>query len=125
MLERLGRLPVVPRVLLAASAMALATIIDLAFVVRTSPWRPEVLVAAALGALAAWPFAWRARSRVDKVALAAAILAFAAAMLWARMTGRLVSSFAFLVSVIVLSLPVQRARGFMEPRDASDRMSPE
>jgi hypothetical protein len=115
MIERFGRLPVPVRVGLAAAAMALFAAADLALVVRTSPWRADVLVAAALGALAAWPFRWRARSRAEKIALTSAIAVFAAVMVWARVTGRIASSFAFVFSVIVLSLPVQRARGRSDP----------
>lgn len=111
MLEALGRLPVAARVALAALVMGAATAADLAWIVKTSPVRVDVVVAAALGALAAWPFPWRARTPLQRGALVAGILAFGAAMVWARLTGRIVSSFAFIFSVILLSLPVQRARG--------------
>lgn len=118
MIERLGRLPVPLRIAAAALAMGLATVADLAFFVKTSPMRVDVAIAVALGALAAWPFAWRARTPIEKGALIGGIAAFGAAMVWARVTGHIASSFAFIFSVILLSLPIQRARGFMEPRQA-------
>lgn len=105
------RLPVPLRIAAAALAMGGATAADLAFFVKTSPLRIDVVVATLLGAFAAWPFAWRARTRIERGALMAGILAFGAVMLWARLTGHIVSSFAFIFSVILLSLPVQRARG--------------
>jgi hypothetical protein len=117
-IERLGRLPVPLRIAAAALAMGLATAADLTFFVKTSPVRIDVAIAAALGALAAWPFAWRARTRVEKGGLMVGIAAFAAAMVWARLTGHIASPFAFVFSVVLLSLPVQRARGSMEPREA-------
>jgi hypothetical protein len=119
-IERFGRLPVPLRIAAVALAMGLATVADLALFVKTSPWRIDVAIAAALGALAAWPFAWRARTPVQKGLLIAAIASFGGAMVWARVTGHVVSSFAFVFSVVLLSLPVQRARGFMEPRHAPD-----
>jgi hypothetical protein len=115
-IERFGRLPVPVRVALAAAGMALATLLDLTYIAKTSPWRIDVAIAAALGALAAWPFEWRARTRAQKTALIGVIAAFGAAMVWARLTGRINSSFAFLFSVLVLSVPVQRARGHREVR---------
>lgn len=119
MIERFGRLPVPLRIAAAALAMGLATAADLALFVKTSPLRIDVAIAASLGAIAAWPFAWRARTRIQKGALIGVIAAFGAAMVWARVTGRIVSSFAFVFSVVLLSLPVQRARGFMEPRQTA------
>ena len=119
MIERFRRLPVPVRIALAAAGMALATVLDLAYIAKTSPWRVDVAISAVLGALAAWPFAWRARTRAQKAALIAAIAAFGVAMVWARVTGRIHSSFAFLFSVLVLSISVQRARGHLEPSATS------
>lgn len=116
MIERFGRLPVPVRVVLAAAGMALATLADLTYIAKTSPWRIDVAIAAALGALAAWPFTWRARTREQKAALIGVIAVFGAAMVWARLTGRIHSSFAFLFSVLLLSVSVQRARGHKEVR---------
>src|SRR5450759_4304235 len=98
--------------------MGLATSADLALFVKTSPLRIDVAIAASLGAIAAWPFTWRARTPIQKGVLIGVIAAFGAAMVWARVTGHIASSFAFVFSVVLLSLPVQRARGFMEPRQA-------
>lgn len=117
MTEWFGRLPAAARVLLAAGVMAAATAADLAFVAKVSPMRIDVAIAAALGALAACPFTWRVRSRLQNVLLITGIVAFGTAMVWARVNGHLASSFAFIFSVVLVSLPVQRARG----RSAADR----
>ncbi|MDO8964544.1 MAG: hypothetical protein Q7W30_08660 [Coriobacteriia bacterium] len=123
MIEWFGRLPAPARMILAAAALGLATFVDLLFQ-KVWPWRAEVILSAALGALAAWPFAWRARTRVDNAFLVVAIVLFAVGMVWARVNGHVASSFAFIFSVILVSLPVQRARGRLvsaPPEHGEDR----
>lgn len=111
MIAAFERLPAWARVLLASAALTLAAMGDLAFIVKTDPWRPSVLVYTVLGALAAWPFRWRVRTRADQFALATGLTAFAVAMVWGRITGRLVSSSGFFIfSALTLALPIQRAR---------------
>jgi hypothetical protein len=114
-IERFRRLPVPVRMGLVAAVMCVATILDIVYIVKTSPWRIDVVIAGVLGAIAAWPFSWRADTRAKRAALMVGIAAFGAVMVWARVTGRIQSSFAFVFSVLLLSIPVQRARG---PREA-------
>jgi hypothetical protein len=117
-------LPGAARVALGASVMAVLTWADLTWFVKTNPWRIDILIAAALGALAAWPFKWRARTTPERYLLMGAIAAFAIGMVWLRVTGRLASSFAFIFSVILLSAPVQRARGYLLDQPPKDGETP-
>lgn len=119
------RLPGWGRAVLGGLGLGLAAIADLVLIMKTDPWRPEVVIYAALGALAAWPFTWRARTRAQRGWLAAAVIVFAVVAVWARVTGRIANSSAFFVfSALVLAVPVQRARGHEHsprpPEDVAD-----
>lgn len=107
-----GRLPGWIRIPLVAAVVALGVWWTMRSLVNVDTWTWEIGLGAALGALAAWRFRWRARGVWQQRLLAGAVSVFAIAMIVAHVRGLDHGNTAFfLFSVLLVSLPYGRALG--------------
>jgi hypothetical protein len=110
-----GRLPGWVRIPLTAALVALGVWWTASILMKVDPWSWEIVLGAALGALAAWQFRWRAKAVWEKRLLMGAVLAFALAMIVAHVRGLDHGNTPFfLFSVLLVSLPYSRAMGHEE-----------
>ena len=116
----LGRLPGWVRVPLVALVVAAGVWWTMRSMLKVDPWSWEVAVGAALGALAAWRFRWRARTKPTRWLLLAGVGVFAVGMIVAHVRGiDHNNTIFFLFSGLLVSLPYNRALGREEVADAA------
>jgi hypothetical protein len=114
-----GKLPGWVRVPLLAVLVGGGVAWIMTSMLKADPRSWEPVLGAALGALAAWRFRWRARATWQRRLLMAAVAVFAAGMIAAHLAGAdHGNTWFFLFSVLLVSLPYGRAIG-REERSAA------